>query len=203
MTADLIGRRFSRTTVLAQAGTEPAAGLPTWRCRCVCGREHTALTSGISHRAITPIRCACSAKTRRRRKTGRHGGSSSREYPEWQALLKRCGTRTAVRKGIRLHSPWESSFSEFLNDVGRSPSSNARLWRIDSSKPWEPRNARWIETTKRRGRSNARMITYRGKTASLTRWSRASGINVSTLHARLAAGWTLRHALTTPAGKTA
>ena len=196
MKHDLTGRRFFRITVIAQAGTEPATGLPIWRCRCTCGREHTTLTSAISRRAITPIHCACSVKTRRRRKTGRHGGSSSREYGEWRALLKRCGTRSAVRKGITLHSSWGDSFSDFLGDVGPSPSRNARLWRIDSSKPWEPCNTRWIETTKRRRPSNARLLTCGGKTATLAAWARVSGIKPGTLHSRLEGGWTLHRALT-------
>jgi predicted DNA-binding transcriptional regulator AlpA len=42
------------------------------------------------------------------------------------------------------------------------------------------------------------MLTYRGKTQNLTAWAHELGISVSTLHARLVSGWTVKRTLTTP-----
>jgi hypothetical protein len=198
MNYDLIGKQFFRITVIAHAGAEPKTGLPTWRCRCVCGREHTTTTSAISRRCISPVRCPCSSPPRRPRRLVRHGMSSSREYSEWRALKKRCSTTTAKRKGIAMHPAWGGNFAAFIADAGPCPGPIARLTRIDPDRAWEPGNTRWIITGKTRRRCDARMITFTGRTRSLAVWSRLAGISPGTIHGRLGAGWSVERALRTP-----
>jgi hypothetical protein len=198
MNYDLTGKRFFKLTVIAREGTEAATGLPIWRCRCVCGREHTTTTSPISRRCITLIRCPCMTKPKRRRHVIRHGGSSSREYAEWRALRKRCGTSTAKRRAITLEPRWAVSFDAFRRDVGPCPAPNARLIRIDAGKGWEPGNTRWVVSPKPRRRANARTIAAGGKAASLAAWSRAMMIEPGTLWWRVKAGWPVQKALRAP-----
>jgi Recombination endonuclease VII len=49
-----------------------------------------------------------------------------------------------VRKQQRVAREW-SSFNTFLQDVGARPSSDYRLYRVDSSKPYGPDNFEWRE----------------------------------------------------------
>lgn len=44
-------------------------------------------------------------------------------------------------------------------------------------------------------------MTFNGKTQCLAEWSRETGIGVGTIGTRLARGWTVEEALTTPVGE--
>ena len=198
MSIDLIGRRFFKIAVLARAGTDPLTKLPTWHARCLCGREHLAITSSISRKCIRPVHCPCSVLPKRPRKLVRHGMSRSREYTEWRAMLKRCSTPTARRKAIRLRPMWKDSFSTFLADVGPCPTPDARLVRISRKAGWEPGNVAWKEAGLPRRRADARLIEYKGEIAALSDWAKLMGMHPQTLHSRLADGWPVGKALLTP-----
>jgi hypothetical protein len=196
---DLTGQRFFRITITARRATDAITALPTWHARCVCGRYHIAATSPIVPRCIVPVHCPCSIRKPRKRRPGeQHGMSTSREYAEWRALRKRCATPAAARKKLSLFPAWEHSFGDFLAEVGRCPSPNAKLSRVDRRQPWVPGNTRWIVTSQPRRRIDARMLTLDGKTASLSNWARSAGMKPQTLHARLARGMALRDALLQP-----
>jgi hypothetical protein len=188
---DLSGKRFFKITVIGPDGTESATGLPTWRCRCVCGRKHIVQTSATSRRNLVPVHCPC-VPGRQKRQHIRHGMSGSREYSMWRALKQRCRTDAAKRQGELLPSAWMVSFLAFFGDVGPAPSLDASLIRIGSNQ-WE-----WQKGLDDRPRANARMITHGGHTASLSEWARSAGMRPSTLHARLRRGWLMDAALSRP-----
>ena len=99
-------------------------------------------------------------------------------------------------RGIRVHGPWIQSFKVFLNDVGRRPSRDHTIDRIDNDGHYEPGNVKWstgVEQGERR-RDN-RTLTFCGETLTLIQWARRIGISHACLSMRLYRGDSVERAL--------
>lgn len=121
----------------------------------------------------------------------------------WEAMMRRCYT---VRhkdyynyggRGITVCEQWKS-FKGFLADMGERPDGQT-LDRIDGDGNYEPGNCRWLTRMEQQQNTRlARKITFRGKTLSLSAWSRELGIDAGVLRNRLAR-YSVDVALATPA----
>jgi len=73
----------------------------------------------------------------------------SPEYLIWCAMIARCTNEKADNyqwygaRGIRICDAWRRDYEAFLRDVGRRPSSDHSIDRIDSDGHYEPGNVRW------------------------------------------------------------
>lgn len=90
---------------------------------------------------------------------------ASPEYRAWQAMKDRC-TNTKSKnypyyggRGITVCQAWLESFDAFLADVGRRPTPDLTLDRIDVNKGYEPGNCRWA--TRKEQARNRRYATVR------------------------------------------
>ena len=139
----------------------------------------------------------------------RHGyktaGKYSPEYSIWMNMRARCNNpknnryQTYGARGIRVCESWEADFVNFLSDMGRRPSKDYSLDRIDNNGNYEPGNCRWATRKEQcRNRTTSRFLTCGGKTQTLAEWGDESGIGTSLLHSRLKRGWSVRKALTEP-----
>jgi hypothetical protein len=76
------------------------------------------------------------------------------EYKTWSSMNRRCHTPGASgyykygAKGITVCDKWRNSYEAFLNDVGRRPSDQHSIDRIDPTGNYEPGNVRWLENRK-------------------------------------------------------
>ena len=67
---------------------------------------------------------------------------------------------------------------------------------------YEPKNCRWISTQEQSlNKRTNHLITYRGKTQTVTQWAKEIGIKRATLFGRLHKGWTEEKALSTKLSK--
>lgn len=94
-----------------------------------------------------------------RKRHGRNGGAilnmikqRTKDIPEyfvWQAMKKRCDgvdkrkIKSYHERGIRVCDRWLNSFSNFIADMGRRPSNNLSIDRINNDGNYEPSNCRW------------------------------------------------------------
>ena len=89
-------------------------------------------------------------------KTSRRHGHSlnatsgrSQEYRAWEAMKSRCLNPRVPEftyyggRGVRVCAEWADSFSAFLSHVGRKPSPDLTLDRINNNGHYEPGNVRW------------------------------------------------------------
>ena len=101
-------------------------------------------------------------------------------------------------RGIRVCKRW-SVFMNFFKDMGRRPSPNHSIDRIDNDGDYTPSNCRWLlQPQQMRNRANSVKITWRGRTASVGEWSKRVGIPEYTIRRRLDRGWDARRVLFTP-----
>lgn len=139
----------------------------------------------------------------------RHGhkdaDGGTREYHAWNAMRSRCNNpwnpnfaRYGAR-GIRVCERWQSDFTAFLQDMGRCPSGQHSIERIDNDGDYAPENCRWATPKEQaRNRRSSRLLSYRGATRTAAEWAEVIGITQGTLHARLKEGWSVERALTQP-----
>lgn len=75
--------------------------------------------------------------------------NATAEYRAWVEMRQRCynshrrGYKNYGGRGIQVCAEWRHSFSAFLNDVGRRPSADHSLDRINVDGHYEPGNVRW------------------------------------------------------------
>jgi hypothetical protein len=103
-------------------------------------------------------------------------------------------------RGISVCDKWRHDFAAWRDDMGPPPSPQHTLDRIDNDGNYEPSNCRWAtrkeQSANRRIPKSAKLITYNSETYEMAVWARKVGVQASTLHARLKAGWSVERALT-------
>lgn len=130
---DLSGQPFGRLTALHRY--PPTPGQPVkWCCACACGAHPVALAQNLV--AGHTRSCGCYHRDVSR---GRRVNTDPDTYRLWTSLRKRY--RAA------LHPAWAASFPAFLAAVGRRPTRDALLRRLDPDGPYGPGNVRWVART--------------------------------------------------------
>lgn len=79
-----------------------------------------------------------------------HGRITSPEFRAWIEMRRRCRSRKGwTDRGITVCDRW-GCFENFLADMGRKPSTNHSLDRIDNSGNYMPGNCRWATKLEQR-----------------------------------------------------
>lgn len=128
----------------------------------------------------------------------KHGEASPKtvEYITWLSMKNRCYIKSNKAyhryggRGIRVCSRWRRNYLNFLEDMGRRPSANHSLDRIDNNGWYSPENCRWA--TKREqniNKGDVRLLTIEGKTLCITEWSELTGVPKGSIFNRLRSGW--------------
>lgn len=189
---DIIGHKFFKLTAVEFVGRK---NLHSWyRCRCDCGGE-TTTTSNNLRRGHT-ISCGCIQKERASIASKTHGQSingKTSEYYAWQNMKVRCYNKNYERyddwggRGIRVCERWLHSFENFLEDMGKKPSSKHSLDRFpDTNGDYEPSNCRCgTDEQQRRNTRRSRHYEFDGVKMVLTDWASYFGVTHSTLSEHL------------------
>lgn len=126
------------------------------------------------------------------------------EYRIWQAMKYRCLNPQSKDfhlyggRGITICAEWQRSYSNFIRDMGRRPTTKHMIDRIDNNGPYSPRNCQWSTSKQqaRNKRSNHR-VSVNGRSVPLVQAQELTGIADSTIRQRInLLGWTEHDATT-------
>jgi len=141
------------------------------------------------------IDCYCDKNTTRKSRTT--------EYVSWICMKERCYNKNHNRyrdyggRGITVCERWLRSFDNFLEDMGKKPSKNFSLDRIDVNGNYCPENCRWADSFTQANNTRRNVyIEYNGETKTLAEWARQYNLKYSLVKGRLDNGWTIERALT-------
>lgn len=194
MKRNLIGQRFGRWTVIAEAQKYRHKVL--WPCRCDCGVER--LVENWKMRSGGSRSCGCLRRDLRGTQGFKHGMVGTPEYRIWAGMLRRCrlGSKTQYHRyggrGITVCERWEE-FENFYADMGMRPSPNHSIDRINNDGNYEPGNCRWA-TTKEQG-ENKCSVRPIGGFPSMAAASRALGVSYNIVCLRISYGWSEERAV--------
>jgi len=138
--------------------------------------------------------------------------SQTRFYRVWRSMLDRCERKTCKEyrwygaKGIKVAERWRI-FEDFKADMYKSYLKHSKLYseknttidRINNLKGYTKENCRWA-TKEEQGTntSNSILVTYLGKTLSISGWAKNLGVNYMKLYKRLRTRkWPVEKAFTT------
>ena len=133
---NLKNKRFGKLVALYFYDRHGPRGRIRWWVRCDCGIEKAVRADALG----TTLTCGCAKIT--------HGLYNTRTYQSWKAARYRCENPKACNyeyyggRGITFHAPWRY-FTVFLKDVGKSPTEDHTIDRIDVDGNYEPGNVRW------------------------------------------------------------
>jgi hypothetical protein len=199
----IIGEKFGRLLVVARK--ERRKRFIYFLCRCDCGTEKIIRADCLYTGNTTS--CGCFLRENRGQSQRTHGMSATHrtvEYDAWAHMIRRCHTPTTHNyanyggRGISVCERWRYSFENFLADMGERPSPKHSLDRRDNNGNYEPANCRWATPIEQGNNTRkVRLITYKGKTQSVSAWTRELGFPRETLRKRIATGWPIDLAFTT------
>ena len=205
---DLSGQAFGRLTVIGLHSIHGNQQKSFWICLCQCGKETQvaggSLTSGNTRS------CGC-LKDENKGKALTNGvfavGNEhlKRVYWRWSAAFNRCYNPKDKRysdyggRGLVMCQRWHK-FENFLEDMGVNPAGHV-LDRINNDGHYEPSNCRWA--TPRQSNLNTRQnhrLEYDGQNLTISEWAIKLGFNNRLIGQRIQLGWSVKEALTIPAG---
>lgn len=200
---NLIGYKLGRLTVLEWHGKNKQ-GCNTWLCECECGNKVVVRTADLNSGHTKS--CGCLAKDSFRKVITKHEKRNTRLYSIWANMRSRCNNPNTGYfdryggRGITICEEWERFETFYEWSMSNGYSDNLTIDRIDNNKGYSPENCRWASASEQN--SNTRrnhLITYNGKTQTMTQWAEEIGIPARTLETRLNRHhWSIERALTTP-----
>lgn len=119
-----------------------------------------------------------------------HGDYGSPEYRAWVAMKTRCYNPESAGypgyggKGVTVCDEWRTSYSKFLADMGRKPTPEHTVDRIDGSKGYSKENCRWANRSEQSRNRAMCTISFDGKTQTIGDWAKEIGLTVKTIRER-------------------
>lgn len=195
---DITGLKFGRLTAMTFVGSR--GGFTYWACVCECGNTKEVRANNLKTGRVRS--CGCLFKE------GNHTTHKMRDFPEypvWASMVKRCSNpkepayRDYGARGITVSDQW-LHFENFIADMGRRPSKEHTLERLDNRSGYAPENCVWATRMEQaRNKRNNLNIEMNGRTQCLAAWCEELDLYYDTVHARLyASGWSPEKALMTP-----
>jgi hypothetical protein len=179
---DITGQRFGRLVAVRYETTTNRVRL--WLCKCDCGKEVTVRVAALKNGNTRS--CGCLKNEATSQLLTKHKDKGTKEYTAWMHMRRRCNNHASKYyynyggRGIRVCEEWDN-YLIFLRDVGRAPSKDYSLDRIDVNGNYEPGNVRWATRKEQNNnKRNSIRITINGETKTLQEWCDLFGVNRGT-----------------------
>jgi hypothetical protein len=131
----------------------------------------------------------------------------TRFYRVWANMRNRCENprnqswKNYGGRGISVSESWRS-FDNFAADMHANYAPGLTLERIDNDGPYSAKNCRWATRAEQaRNTRHNRMVAHNGEVLVTSEWAQRTGLNRTTIEARLNRGWSVERALTPIRGR--
>lgn len=178
--------------------------------KCECGKPYEVRIDHLRSGRSTQCRPCATSESHKKHNglLSTHNMTGTPEYRVWISIKGRCkypsckAYKNYGGRGIKICKRWDESFEAFYEDMGLRPEGTS-IDRINNYKGYEPGNCRWASSrVQGRNRRYVRKLTFNGRTERLDDWAEEIGLTRSTLEQRIAKGWSVEKALTTPLDKS-
>lgn len=147
------------------ADSKTSDGHIKWICKCGCGNVSEYSATRVRFGYV--VQCKKCAHMAAGSKNKTHGMRNSKEYRAWSAMKARAkGTgkykRSYGDKGVTVCHEWSKSFELFFSYLGRAPSPDHSIDRIDNDKGYEPGNVRWATWTEQQRNKRCSVFVTNG-----------------------------------------
>lgn len=174
-------------------------GKGKYLCRCECGTEASVAAGNLRNGGSTQCK-NCSGK---QNASTKNGVTQYVEYRIYKHMIRRCTNSSDKRyslyggRGVSVCDRWVESFFNFLKDMGRRPTDQHSIDRIDNDGNYEPSNCRWA-TAKQQANNRSTSVLHSafGKSQTLRGWADETGVSYDLLKARLKRGLSMQQAIT-------
>lgn len=204
------GTVYGGLTVLSEDPVRTTDSRIKWICQCECGVMLSVRSRSLLRGQTS---CGCRAREQLRLRSTTHGFTAGKyadhapEFAAWNTMHERCKNPKHNRyhcyggRGITVCPEW-SDFARFIADMGRRPSPNHSIDRINNDLGYSRENCRW-STRKEQARNMSRnhWLTFEGQTLTMVEWAERMSLPYKCLKHRIYAGWNVGDALTTPSKK--
>lgn len=151
------------------------------------------------------VSCGCYGLAKRKAKATKHGMFGTSVYAIWGGMIGRATNPKDKyyprygANGISVSDSWRK-FENFYADMGDRPEGTS-LDRIDNTKGYSKENCRWATRVEQQNnlKSSVR-AEYRGAQITVADMVKLSGLNKSTIDARLRRLWAVEDVINTPLG---
>lgn len=198
---DLTNQKVGRLRVLHEVGKDKS-GHYRWECECECGNR--VVVSSYHLRAEKIKSCGCLLTERniefnKGTKT-KHGMRNTKLYAAWSSMKRRCkdiNNPNYGGRGITVCPEWAGSFETFRDwALANGYRDDLTIERKDVNGDYCPENCCWAtQKTQANNRRNNTLITYQGKTKTLTQWADELGIPRERVYKRVETNHTIEEIL--------
>lgn len=203
---DLTGMKFNKLIVIERVenpNKNPKDLHAYWKCLCDCGNYHIAKGSDLISGNIQS--CGCYAIER----STTHGMRHAKIYNTWCNMKARCYNpnkkdyKNYGGRGIVVYDKWKDNFQAFYDYVSKLQHYGEKgytLNRIDNDGNYAPNNVEWsTDIEQANNKRNNHLVSYGGKTQTISEWAKELKINKYTLYNRiLTYKWDIDRAFKTP-----
>ena len=207
---DLVGKRFSRLTVICKSNIKKKYHATYWTCKCDCGKIKDIYGGSLRQKKTHSCGCLIAESNTL---SAKHNMCKTSFYHTWAGIKERTTNKKQDSyknyggRGIKLCKKWYD-FLEFKNDmytsylyhVKKFGKKNTKIERIDNDDGYNNKNCKWATNHEqaRNQRTNV-YIEFNNERMILEDWANRININSSSLCNRLKKlNWTIEKALTTP-----
>jgi hypothetical protein len=201
---DLTNRKFGRLTVIKQTKHIYTGNRyrVAWKCLCDCGTTHVVAADFLLGNKI--LSCGCLHTDT----VTKHAGERWPEYRAWRGMIARC-YKPGGRKfkdwggrGITVCDRWrfgennKHPFTCFIEDVGRRPSPELSIHRIDNDGNYCPGNVKWATYSEQNlaRRKPSKETTARWSILKRQAWAKRSKAYKKYWSETVKKGWVTRRA---------
>lgn len=145
---DITGKKYGRLIALNIAFRKKSRTF--WNCLCECGKIKAVDISQLNYGKTKSCGCyALETMAKARTKHGLYNKENRHEILVYRNMINRCyrksqkGYEYYGGRGIKVCDSWLKSFANFFQDMGKRPSKEHSIERIDVNGNYEKANCKW------------------------------------------------------------